>query len=229
MFSASDIQALVQPLLRTDIPALPNTALRQACVQLLWGILLAAAGWRAGPWLQPRWRLGFTGLLAVWAVTPGPASPAYWLEMAFASPSWTSALLCGLWLLRQARQPAGLATPWTAPEPARIPWLWALGGILLGWVLALDTFAALPLADSLYAWGFSPLATLALMLSGSVIWLIRPCQANALPLLAVGLCVATRLPSGNVWDGMTDPLLWLYLHGDVAVRVWKQLRGDGRR
>jgi len=226
MLFASDLSTLVQPLVRTDIPALPDAALRQFVVQMLWGILLAIAGWRAGYRLPERWRVGFAALITLWSVSPGPISPAYWLEMAFAAPSWTSALLCGLYVRMKVQQTGGLRRGASDTAPARIPWLWAAAGIALGWVLALDTFAALPLKESLYAWGFTPLATLVLMLMAASAWLIKPDWATALPMLVIALYVATRLPSGNVWDAVTDPLLWLYLHGVVAVRVWTQLTGS---
>ena len=225
MAFALDLATLVQSLVQTDIPPLPEAAFRQICVYMLWGLLLATAAWRAGSRLQPRWRRGLAALVVVWAAIPGPVSPAYWLEMAFAAPSWTSALLCGMWLLQQTRAHAVVANSWRAGEPPGIPWLWALFGMALGWVLALDTFAALPFAESVYAWGFSPLAPLCLALVGAGAWVVRPGWANVLPMLAVALYVGTRLPSGNIWDAVIDPLLWLYLHGVVAVRVWKQLTG----
>ncbi len=229
MLFASDLSTLMQPLMRMDIPALPDTALRQIGVQMLWGTLLAAAGWRAGYRLPARWRAGFAALIALCSVVPGPASPAYWLEMAFAAPSWTSALLCGFYLQMQVRQTAGLREDASGTAPAGIPWPWTAAGIALGWVLALDTFALLPLTDSLYGWGFTPLATLVLLLVAASAWLVKPDWATALPMLAIALYVATRLPSGNVWDAVTDPLLWLYLHGAVVLRVWRQLNGRRRR
>lgn len=225
MASAFDLATLVQSLVQTDIAPLPETAFQQICVHMLWGLLLATAAWRAGARLQPRWRQGLAALVVVWAAIPGPVSPAYWLEMAFAAPSWTSALLCGMWLLQQTRAHAVVANSWRAGEPPGIPWLWALFGMALGWVLALDTFAALPFAESVYAWGFSPLAPLCLALVGAGAWVVRPGWANVLPMLAVALYVGTRLPSGNIWDAVIDPLLWLYLHGAVALRVWQKLRG----
>lgn len=208
--------------MRTDVPALPDPALRQTGVHLLWGVLLVAASWRAGLRLSARWRVRFAVVIAVWSMVPGPVSPAYWLEMAFAAPSWTSALLCGLYLQTRGRHTGGLCTVAANAGPTDVPWPWAAAGIGLGWILALDTFAALPLADSLYAWGFTPLATLVLTLLAAGAWLVKPDRANALPLLAITLYVLTRLPSGNVWDAVTDPLLWLYLHGAVVLRAWRQ-------
>jgi hypothetical protein len=95
----------------------------------------------------------------------------------------------------------------------------------MGWVLALDTFAVLPLQQSIYAWGFSPLASLALMTGAAAVWVISARWLYTLPLFALALFVLTRLPSGNVWDAVLDPLLWLYLHIYLATQGWRYLRG----
>ena len=225
MVFAPDLSVLLQALVRTDTPALPDAALRQICVQMLWGLLLAAAVWRAGSRMPARWRLGCAALTAAWAATPGPASAAYWLEMAFAAPSWTSALFCGLWLYGQRHQRADRAAQ-RAPTPAAlISWPLAVIGMGLGWLLALDTFALLPWGDSLYAWGFSPLATAGMVLLAAAAWVMRPSWGSAVPVLAVALCALTRMPSGNVWDAVLDPFLWLYLHGALALQLWRWL-GD---
>lgn len=228
MAYAFDLASLFQSLPNTGFAPLPGASLRQIVVHLLWGLLLAAASWHAGAWLPRRRRLGFVALVGAWAVLPGPISPAYWLEMAFAAPSWTSALVCSLWLLRQMQPPPIIRTSWAAGGQAGIGSLWAVVGIALGWVLALDTFAALPFGESVYAWGFTPWATLSMMVVGAGAWVVRPRWTNALPLLALALYVSTRMPSGNVWDAVIDPLLWLYMHGVVALRVGRRLRGSSQ-
>ena len=82
---------------------------------------------------------------------------------------------------------------------------------LLGWVLLLDTFAWWPL--SLYAWGFGPqalgwvaLASLLPMVLGG--WRLSA-AGYALPLVLLWF-VALRLPTGNVWDAVLDPWLWVW-------------------
>ena len=175
--------------------------------------------------LQPHWRLAWAACVGIGSSLPGPLSPAYWLELAFASPSWTSVLLCGLWLWRQTRPQAVFSDPWSPRPINHIPIRWVLCGIGLGWVLALDTFAALPVQQSIYGWGFSPLASVVLMIGAAAAWIISARWVHALPFLAIALFVLTRLPSGNVWDAVSDPLLWLYLHVHLAAQGWRYLRG----
>ena len=225
MLIASEWAQLFQPLLDMDSPVFPTAALRQVCVHMLWGVVLAAVGWRMAYVLQPPWRLGWAALVALVSSLPGPLSPAYWLELAFASPSWTSALLCGLWLWRQTRPQALFSDPWTPRPINHIPMPWLLLGIVLGWILALDTFAALPMQQSIYGWGFSPLASLMLIVGAAAAWALSFRGGHALPFVALALFVMTRLPSGNVWDAVLDPLLWLYLHLHLAAQGWRYLRG----
>lgn len=225
MVIASELAHLFQPLLDMDSPVLPTAALRQLGVHMLWGVVLAAAGWRMAYMLQPHWRLAWAACVGIGSSLPGPLSPAYWLELAFASPSWTSVLLCGLWLWRQTRPQAVFSDPWSPRPTNHIPMRWVLCGIGLGWVLALDTFAALPVQQSIYGWGFSPLASVVLMIGAATAWIISARGVHALPFFATALFVLTRLPSGNVWDAVSDPLLWLYLHVHLAAQGWRYLRG----
>jgi hypothetical protein len=225
MLIASELAQLFQPLLDMDSPVFPTAALRQVGVHMLWGVVLAAAGWRVAYVVQPPWRLAWAAWVGIGSSLPGPLSPAYWLELAFASPSWTSVLLCGLWLWRQTRPQAVFSDPWSPRPTNHIPIPWVLCGIGLGWILALDTFAALPIQQSIYGWGFSPLASLVLTGGAAVAWALSVRGGHALPFLALVLFVLTRLPSGNVWDAVLDPLLWLYLHVHLATQGWRYLRG----
>ena len=222
---APDFASLVQPLLDMNSPVFPKAALRQVCVHVLWGVVLAAAGWRLASVLQAHWRLGWAALLGIGSSLPSPWSPAYWLELAFGAPSWTSVLLCALWLWRQTRPQARFSNPWTPIPTNGIPVPWAVCGVLMGWVMALDTFAALPVPHSIYGWGFSPMASLVLMVGTATAWVLSKRWVHALPFMVLALFVLTRLPSGNVWDAVLDPLLWLYLHIHLASQGWRSLRG----
>jgi hypothetical protein len=51
---------------------------------------------------------------------------------------------------------------------------------------------------------------------GSTLW-IAP---TALLLFAV-----TRLPTGNLWDALMDPWLWVLLHGLLLRRLLQRWRG----
>jgi hypothetical protein len=64
-----------------------------------------------------------------------------------------------------------------------------------------------------------------LMVGAAAAWISSARWIHALPFLAIALFVLTRLPSGNVWDAVADPLLWLYLHVHLATQGWRYLRG----
>ncbi|MSQ75602.1 MAG: hypothetical protein EXR34_07485 [Rhodoferax sp.] len=95
--------------------------------------------------------------------------------------------------------------------------------VLLGWLLLLDLLALLPL--SVYGLGFG---TPALGVAVSLLllfWLRWATQPRAWPGLVLGasvllVFVLTRWPSGNLWDALLDPLLWLgiQLHALLSLR-----------
>ena len=97
--------------------------------------------------------------------------------------------------------------------------------LVLGWLLLLDTFALLPW--SLYRLGFAPVASVVLLLvavlpgvvGGWTAW--RSNRGALLFLLAILLFMPTRWPTGNVFDAVLDPGLWLFLHA-LAWRRWRQ-------
>jgi hypothetical protein len=100
---------------------------------------------------------------------------------------------------------------------------------LLGWLLMADMLAWLPLTASVYAWGFSPSAVVVLSVLAVLPWLVwgaklvlpQPAGMSPLGLLVLVLTafVFTRLPSGNVWDALLDPWLWVVLHGLVLKKL----------
>jgi hypothetical protein len=42
---------------------------------------------------------------------------------------------------------------------------------------------------------------------------------------ALLLFAATRLPTGNVWDALIDPWLWLFLNGALFRTLYRRWRG----
>jgi hypothetical protein len=103
--------------------------------------------------------------------------------------------------------------------------------VLLGWALLLDSLALLPV--QLYAWGFSPAAVGLVLLAGLVPWAIgagkRPLGRSrewVVP-VAVLVFVVLRLPTGNVWDAVLDPWLWLVLHVFAARELRRRWRRYG--
>lgn len=206
-----DLTAHLNALLSTQTPALPDLALMRIARYLSWAIVLSSLlMWAVRP--VPRWlRRGLGALLFVWTLIPGPVSPAFWLGLAFQMPSLMSSAICAL----------GLALIWRTgscrlSDPQQLHALrWAsLCGMLLGWILLLDTFAVFPF--SVYAAGFSPAATGLAALLVALLWIFfgahSPWQWISCLLGAVLLLyVLLRLPTGNVWDALIDPLLWIAL------------------
>lgn len=206
-------------------PLLPVAEVMHWGWPVSWALVLAAAVAWLGQRFDRRLRWVLVAVVGLWTLWPGPVSPSYWLGLAFQSPSLTSAVLSGAWLLQRALEP-----PWGIPRrvvplPA-VRLLWALG-VVLGWVLLGDTLAWWQV--SVYAWGFNP-ATLALACAVlSLVWLVsrrdrRSPQLTHLLALTLVLFVATRLPSGNVWDALLDPWLWLLLQGAALRALWRSAR-----
>jgi hypothetical protein len=224
-------------------PALPPLALMVGARHVLWAIalvwllirlrlgashLLGARGPRAA-WL------GAAGLLAVWTLWPGPASPAYWLGLAFQSPSLVTGALCA-WQIRswlvQLPLPVSASASGPGPGLARRParqagWTVLVGlGVLLGWLLLLDTLALIAplLPGSVYAWGFSPAALWLLLAAAAALWLARQTGPAGLLLAVATAFAASHLPTGNLWDALLDPWLWAALHLMLARQVIRALR-----
>jgi hypothetical protein len=89
---------------------------------------------------------------------------------------------------------------------------------------------------SVYSWGFSVAACAAVTGLAVIIWASGAgnspwnTQHNVsffLVLGVVALFVLTRLPTGNVWDALLDPWLWLALQA-LAIRAGLQ-RWRGQR
>lgn len=217
----------------TGAAALPTLWLQQLWLPLGWGLVLAAlVRWWGGRVVAGRLQRTLPWMLAVavllWAWWPGSLSVSYWLGLAFQAPSGLTVLLACIALWRAWR---GTAAPAVAVPDAvdRIGGIvvatcgWVLA--LLGWVLLLDTFAWWPL--SLYAWGFGPQAlgwvTLASLLPLVVGGWRLPPAVYALPLVLL-LFVALRLPTGNVWDAVLDPWLWVGAQCRVLHQLWYTLK-----
>ncbi|HEY1044633.1 MAG TPA: hypothetical protein VGE60_12295 [Telluria sp.] len=185
--------------------------------RLAWAVVLAAvvaallpAAWRS--------RTPAAGLLAVCAALialPQEYSPAYWLVLAFQAPS---AVLAGCCLL--SLMPG-------KPGNAALPHALAVPVALTGAALYLDALGWLSLG--LYYAGFGPYGAPVVAVAAafaSVFMIVRGrARAHALVVLgAVALYSIWRLPTGNLWDALIDPLLWgwavvsLAAHGMRSVR-----------
>ena len=218
----------------TNTPALPTGTAMHLWLRIGWSVLLAWAGvaglgraLRKSAW-HPRWRWAGALLLALWVWLPESYSAAYWLGLAFQMPSLVSVLLCMLLLVDAmvSERRTGADQMPVASGDSRLLLTLAVLGTMLGWALLLDTFALLP--AQLYSFGFSPAATGLALLVVLLPWIISGNSASGC-VGRLGLWVAPaavvafglwRLPTGNVWDAMLDPWLWVGLQVYAVKAFW---------
>lgn len=205
---------------------LPELALQIVYARVAWGLVLAAllvALWRRRASVSPLRVAAVALVCMVLMGLPGTASPAHWLGLAFQAPSVMLAALCALSLHK-----ADVLTP-------EVRLRGALVLLLIGALLYVDVVGWT--AFEWYALGAEPrVAPLAVLLLGALaLWLVRhpASSAAAWALLAAVVVYSTlRLPTGNLWDALLDPLLWLACVGQVPVALWRRLRrppGHGAR
>jgi len=224
------------------LPALDSLPwLRHAAWSLVLAAVVLLLGARRGD-ERAGGRIGLlAGLLAAWAWVPGEWGLAYWLGLAFQIPSVLSCVLA-LWVLArafalrarpvpEARGAMGHGVADGRQDGLRA---WAAvyvgAGVLLGWILLLDTFALLPVP--VYAWGFGSAAFLLVCALALLPWVVAGAGAwRASGVWQVAAAIALfglwRWPSGNVWDALLDPWLWLVLNGyalRAAARSWGSRR-----
>ena len=209
-------------LLSTVGPALlPSGSILWLALHLGWAIVLGSVMRLLAGRFAPRYQSALTFLVLLWTLVPGELSPAFWLGLAFQSPCAMTVLLCLSWLQQQFRRVSTGAALSAVTDARSHQWL-MVAGIVLGWVLMLDTLAVFSV--SVYAWGFSVSAVVAALVLAALFWLQQGSRASVLPLGVLGLFVLTRLPSGNLWDALLDPLLWLALQAGWLISVARRLR-----
>jgi hypothetical protein len=185
-----------------------------------------------------------TGVFAVLTVFmfafPGHWSPRYYLGLAFQAPSIMSLVLCcrALWRWQGATTPLA-AQPMAATQhllqgqaASRAAALCAaLAAVSLGWWLLLDTLGMMP--GALYAWGYGRHALwgalAALLLWAFTLHMVIGASVRqyALPALAVlAVFAATRLTTGNMWDALIDPWLWLASHLLLGREILHRMRAS---
>ena len=211
-----DTSAFLNLLMSTDNPVLPGAEAMRLTLHGVWAIVLGSGALLLAGLFRRPYRLGLSLLVMAWTLVPGSASPAYWLGLAFQTPSLTSATIGLVWLWRVWRPQNGeVKDQLQVPAPGTL----GLAGIALGWVLLADAFAWLPF--SVYAWGFSSAALGAVAVLATLLWIafggadssqMAPGRLGFVMIFCVlTLFVLTRLPTGNVWDAVIDPWLWLGL------------------
>ena len=208
---------------------LPELSLQFAYGRLAWGSVLAAcvvAAWPATRRLPRALLAAVLAAACLLMLLPGQASPAWSLILAFQYPS---GLLLGLCLVKlharwqRAGGGAGLRGAPLAPVlPARAAAVLAVVGALV----YLDAFGLL--AGGYYYAGFGPALAPVLAVLVALGCALALVQGRARPqawavLGAVALFSLARLPTGNLWDALLDPLLWIWAVVSVVVTAVRAL------
>ena len=194
---------------------LPQAAWLPLWVKLSWAIVVSATvlrvsgGIRQAPWLA--------ALVGVALLLPRVDVLSGYLALVFQTPSLVL-VAWGLWCWGDV---------WLQRKPvSTTPWGVALLGVLLGWALVVDTLNYWPVwfNPQLYALGFEASGLwLVLALTAGGLWVCDVPQRWMWSAWAVLLVYAVlRLPTGNVWDALLDPFVWLALH----VQLWRTWRAS---
>lgn len=217
-------------------PLLPDPAYLPWLGQVGWALVVAAV-LLGGLGLQrpkvSKARVFMTASLAVWTFYPGPWGLSYWLGLAFQKPSLMACALALHYVVGYfgERNPSLSSTTYpmspAATGIARTGPVFLVGALALGWILLIDTFGFLPF--SVYVWGFHPVCSAGLLACALLAW-VRSGRwhhvSGAMPALLLLVLLVfwfSRWPSGNVWDAVLDPCLWIALHS-FAIRRFVQSR-----
>lgn len=221
--------------------SLPDLALQIVYGRLAWALVAAALLLALLPALAPalfsslvsrltrnpaadgarRATLVVTGASVLLMALPGAASPAYWIALVCQYPS---GLLTGCALVSLTARWRGRPADFVMPAGFALPL--AAAGLLL----YLEAFGVLALG--LYAGGFGPAAAPLLACAAAIACAVAiargvaPGVAAAL-LAAVLLFSLLRLPTGNLWDALLDPLLWSWALGSAVVAFRRQRAARG--
>jgi hypothetical protein len=146
------------------------------------------------------------------------------LGLAFQIPSLSAAFLAlSIVLQRASRRTPSFSRPSQSPGAWSIAW--AAMAVAMGAMLLLDTFAVFDF--SIYQWGFSPMAFVFALGIALLPWLVSGRQGlRQTPvwtlLAALAVFLLTRWPTGNVWDAVLDPCLWLLALVHLSRRPWQK-------
>ena len=197
---------------------LPQAVMLPMWVKLSWALVASAAVLRLMQGFQ--YKLWIAVLCALLMLMPRIDVLSGYLALAFQTPSLVL-VVWGFWRWIDAMQHR--APEVSTPVPV------AFVGVLLGWALAIDAFNAWPsfLNLQLYALGFTSVGLWLVlgMLVALTLWkqvVVRWTLSMAAVLVVY---VLLRLPTGNVWDALLDPFVWLALHAQLW-RAWRTPRAD---
>lgn len=217
---------------------LPALGTQMLALTLGWAIVLAClAAELAAIVLRPRMAVTASSLVArrgsllvalaaslgfACAWLPGETSPVFWLGLAF---QWPSTLLVLLAAARLLRRVTGIAAHRRRFDPATLepllPFWPALCLVVAGGLLYAGTIGWLP---DLYRSGFQDTAVLAGATIAIVAWRLLKLRTGWLgPFVALSLLLhlLLRLPTGNAWDAVLDPFVFV-------IAVAAVLRGPGQ-
>ena len=192
---------------------LPQSVFLPLWVKLSWALVASAVV------LRLTYRLKATvwpaAVVAVLMLLPRTDVLSGYLALAFQTPS-VVLVVWALWCWADVIQ---LRDP-VATTPTAVACL----GVLLGWALVLDTLNEWPafFNPQLYALGFASAGLwLVLAVTAAVLLWVRVAPRWVLSAVAVlAVYVLLRLPTGNLWDALLDPFVWLALH----VQLWRTWR-----
>jgi hypothetical protein len=202
-------------------PVLPAAAILRAALPVFWCVVLA---WLAldGLDLSRRGskpaRIWIASAVTVWTLAPSDWSLTYGLGLAFQMPSVMAVALCVATLLRRWVRPGVPHERRAGTGQASTITLLGLATVL-GWLLLLDTLALLPV--SLYPWGHGTIALAVMAALAALLWIWEGHTLTGVVLMAVlGVYMASRLPTGNVFDAVLDPWLWVWAQFSLLRRCW---------
>lgn len=188
---------------------LPQAVFLPLWVKLSWAVVVSAVVLRLTSRLKASlWVAAVVGVVMLLPHTPASG----YLALAFQTPSLVL-MAWAMWCWADVLQ---MRSP-VATTPTSVAWM----GVLLGWALVADTLNYWPawFDPQLYALGFMSAGLWLVLAATAVVLLwVQPPKRWVLSLVAVLAAYALlRLPTGNVWDAVLDPFVWLALH----VQLWR--------
>jgi hypothetical protein len=199
---------------------LPQAVFLPLWVKLSWAVVVSAVVLRLTARLKAS--LWFAAVVGVVLLLPHTPASGY-LALAFQTPSLVL-MAWAMWCWADVLQ---MRSP-VVTTPTSVAWM----GVLLGWALVADTLNYWPawFDLQLYALGFTSTGLwLVLAATAAVLLWVQPPKRWVFSVAAVmAAYVLLRLPTGNVWDAVLDPFVWLALHVQLwrAGRTWHASRAS---
>ena len=194
---------------------LPQAVFLPLWVKLSWALVASAVVLRLTYACKPT--LWPAAVVAVVMLLPRTDVLSGYLALAFQTPSLVL-VAWALWCWADVLQLRGPMV--TTPLPV------ALLGVLLGWALVLDTLNYWPtfFNPQLYALGFEAAGLWCVLVTAAAVllWTEVPRRWVLSAVAVLAVYVLLRLPTGNVWDAVLDPFVWLALH----VQLWRTWRAS---